>query len=137
MCGEGAGCAKLATASENSKQLNISANEERDMRASCPFSVLDPLMGLRRSGTRLRVGVLIITLYGSENLAKKALLLLIRVFRGTSCCSVGTNRIIAGDGPLCLRYSRDRYCGRRRRLVAEAKKLFEEVTLVRGDVIAG
>src|SRR5262249_33440295 len=83
------------------------------------------------------VSVLIITLYSSENLSKKALLLLIRVVRGTSCCRCGTNCIIRRDGPLWLASHRDCYRGRWRRLGPQPEKLLEEVTLVRGDVVAG
>src|SRR5215469_18683199 len=133
VCGVGAGCARVATAREKSKQLNMSANEERDMEASCPFT-LAPLVGLRRSGTRLRVSVLIITLYGSEDLSKKAFLLLIRVVVGTSCCRCGTNCIVRRDGTLWLVCHRDCHRGRWRRLVPQPEKLLEEVTLVRGNV---
>src|SRR2546429_2495030 len=131
MCGEGTGCAREETASKKSKQPDISANEERDIEASCPLSVLGPLMGLRGSGTRLRVIVLIIPLYGAKNLAKKPFLLLVRVFGGTSYYRRGTNCIVSGDGP--LRGGRGYHRRRRRRLGAQTEELLEEVTLVRGN----
>jgi len=38
MWGEGAERAREEIANETSKQLNMSANEKRDMEASCPFT---------------------------------------------------------------------------------------------------
>src|SRR5690349_12628185 len=93
-------------------------------------------MGLRRRGTRRRVGivVLIIPLEGPKNLAKNSLLFLIGIFRGTRSYRRGTNRIVSRrrNSPL----GRIRHRWRWRRLGAKTKKLFKEVTLVRGHVIA-